>query len=207
MKAIVIGGGIGGASTVRSLLRHGIEATAYERASEFTEIGAGLQLAAPTVRILKGFGLGRELEHLGVPSEATSLYDLRSDRMISHTPLGQSGVERYGEPFLQVHRPDLLNMLIDDLPSDALRLGMNATNFEQTHDGVRVEFESGETAEGDVLIGADGIHSYVRDQLLGEANPEFSNIVAWRALIPEEKARHIGLSRNCHVWIAPNRSG
>ena len=128
------------------------------------------------------------------------MHDLRTDRSI------HSVVPNWGGPFRQVHRPDLLGMLSDALPAGVVRLGERAAGFVEEGDGVTVEFESGHRARGDVLIGADGIHSLVRRHLFGEQELDFSHIVAWRALIPRERLAHLDLPFNCEVWLGAKRS-
>ncbi len=206
MKAIIIGGGIGGMTAALSLRKHGVDVEVYEQAQRMTEIGAGLQIAASATRVLAGLGLGDELVRLGVPARRIDMRDLRSDRPLYEVPLGQQAADRYGETFYQVHRPDLLEMLVKALPAATLHLGERATCFHQHADGVTVRFESGHQTRGDLLVGADGIHSLVRRELFGEQEPEFSRIIAWRALIPAERAAHLDLPPDCHVWLGPNRS-
>lgn len=206
MKVIIVGGGIGGAAAALSLLHEGIEVELYERTGEISEIGAGLQIAANASRILRRLGLGEALERVGVPARRVSMCDLRTDRELHVTPLGKAGAARYGDAFYQVHRPDLLAMLANALPRGVVHLNERATGYRQDGSGVTVEFESGHTARGDVLIGADGIHSTVRRQLLGEQALEFARLVAWRSLIPAERVAHLGLEPDCHVWWGPDRS-
>src|SRR6266568_2358976 len=151
MKAIVIGGGIGGMAAALSLRNEGIEVEVYEQARALTEIGAGLQIAPSAGRVLERLGLGAELERLAITMRRLEMHDLRSDRLI------HSVSPDWGGPFYQVHRPDLLGMLGDALPRGVVRLGQRADGFAEEAGGVTVEFESGHRARGDVLIGADGI--------------------------------------------------
>src|SRR6266702_3662980 len=200
MKAIVIGGGIGGMAAALSLRNEGIEVEVYEQARALTEIGAGLQIAPSAGRVLERLGLGAELERLAITMRRLEMHDLRSDRLI------HSVSPDWGGPFYQVHRPDLLGMLGDALPRGVVRLGQRADGFAEEAGGVTVEFESGHRARGDVLIGADGIHSLVRRHLFGEQELDFSHIVAWRALIPCDRLAHLDLPFNCEVWLGPDRS-
>jgi salicylate hydroxylase len=200
MKAIVIGGGIGGMAAALSLQNEGIEVEVYEQASALAEIGAGLQIAPSAGRVLERLGLGAELQRLAITMQRLEMRDLRSDRLI------HSVSPDWGGPFYQVHRPDLLGMLGDALPGGIVRLGQRALRFAEEAGGVTVEFESGHRARGDVLIGADGIHSRVRRHLFGEQELDFSHIVAWRALIPRDRLAHLDLPFNCEVWLGPDRS-
>jgi len=172
MKAIVIGGGIGGMAAALSLRNEGIEVEVYEQAPALTEIGAGLQIAPSAGRVLERLGLGAELDRLAITMERLQMHDLRTDRSI------HSVSPNWGGPFYQVHRPDLLGILKDALPAGVVRLGERAVGFVEDADGVTVEFESGHRARGDVVIGADGIRSAVRRHLFGEQELDFSHIVA-----------------------------
>lgn len=209
MKAIVIGGGIGGVATACALLREGrgeIGVELYEKAAQFGEIGAGLQISANAVRVLEHLGVGDALRSVGVAAEAVEFRDLCTDELLHHTALAGSELNRLGAQFIQAQRPDLLDILVDRLPGDVVHLGEHCVGFEEDGDWVTAFFESGHTATGDVLIGADGIHSVVRDQVLGQTEPEFSKIIAWRALIPHDKLEHLHLEPKCHVWWGPQHS-
>ncbi len=206
MKAIVIGGGIGGVAAALSLLDHGIDVEVYEQARQMTEIGAGVQLAPAATRVLVRLGLGDELSRLGVPPRGIEFFDLRSDRRFYSVPVGPEATARYGAPYFQMHRPDLLGILASALPAGVLHLGERAEGFEQDAHGVTVRFASGHETRGDLLVGADGIRSTVRRILLGDEQPEFSRIVAWRALIPRERLTDVELPRDCLCWLGPRRS-
>ncbi|MGH3531583.1 MAG: alpha/beta hydrolase fold domain-containing protein, partial [Mycobacterium sp.] len=206
MKVIVIGGGIGGAATALALLREGIEVELYEQAAQFGEIGAGLQISANAVRVLDHLGVGAALREVGVAAEAVEFRDLRTDELLHHTSLGGSELDRLGAQFIQAQRPDLLDILVGRLPDSVVHLRERCMGFQQDTDRVTAGFESGRTAQGDVLIGADGIHSIVRDHMLGRQEPEFSKIIAWRALVPREKLERLHIEPKCHVWWGPHRS-
>ena len=128
MKAIVIGGGIGGMAAALSLRNEGIEVEVYEQAPALTEIGAGLQIAPSAGRVLERLGLGAELERLAITMERLQMHDLRSDRLI------HSVSPKWGGPFYQLHRPDLLGMLGDALPPGVVRLGERAAGFVEEVD-------------------------------------------------------------------------
>jgi salicylate hydroxylase len=207
MKAIVIGGGIGGTTAALSLLRRGIDVEVYEQARQLTEIGAGVQLGPDATRVLIRLGLGEQLARLGVLPRRVDLIDLRSDRRFYSVPVGPEATARYGAPYYQLHRPDLLDILVSALPTQVLHLGERAESFTQDADGVSVRFASGHETRGDLLLGADGIHSVVRRILLGEEQPDFARIVAWRALIPKQRLSHVDVPTDCLCWLGPGRSG
>jgi 2-polyprenyl-6-methoxyphenol hydroxylase-like FAD-dependent oxidoreductase len=123
MKAIVIGGGIGGTAAALSLLGRGIDVEVYEQARQLTEIGAGVQMGADASRVLIGLGLGEQLARLGVLPRRVDLIDLRTDRCFYSVPVGPEATARYGAPYYQLHRPDLLDILVSALPTQVLHLG------------------------------------------------------------------------------------
>ncbi len=206
MKAIIIGGGIGGAVTACALQHDGIDVELYEQAAQFGEIGAGLQISANAVRVLERLGMGEAVRQVGVAAEAVEFRDLRTDDLLHHTSLSGSELNRLGALFIQAQRPDLLDILVRGIRKDTVHLGERCVGFEEDADRVTAFFESGHTAHGDILIGADGIHSVVRDRMLGQQEPEFSKIIAWRALVPHDQLEHLGLEPKCHVWWGPHCS-
>ncbi|MCK8642382.1 hypothetical protein M0678_01195 [Mycobacterium colombiense] len=198
-------------TTALALLDKGIDVEVYEQAPRPREIGAGLQIGANGSRVLTRLGLGPQLKRLGAAMNAVRMFDLRTDRAIHALPAdprdasAEAMTARYNGTFYQVHRPDLLGMLIDAVPEGVARLG-EPVDFVDNDRGVIVNFESGHQACADLLIGADGIHPMVRRQMLGDDDPDFSHIVAWRALVPRERVADLNLARDCYVWLAPGRS-
>ena len=177
----IIGGGIGGVAAAVALHRAGIEATVYERASEFREVGAGMMLWPNATRILKEFGL---LEKVAASSGSTQHFVVRSSagRILMDIGLGQ-----YEVPALCTRRSDLLDALLSALPSERVRLGHDFESFEQLKASVRVNFSGsvsggGASAEHDFVIGADGVRSRIRSQLFGVQEPAFRGYTIWRGL-------------------------
>ncbi|MDT4835033.1 Kynurenine 3-monooxygenase [compost metagenome] len=132
--------------------------------------------------------------------------DILSGRLLYTAPLGAQGAERWGAPLYNVHRADLIDLLAAELPPGVLRLGTRCTDFSQDAEGVSLQLASGEILRGDALIGADGIHSLVRRQLIGEEDIQFSNILMWRALIPAERLRDLDLPEHGNYWVGPGRT-
>lgn len=186
--------------------RAGVDVELYEQAAQFTEIGAGLQISANALRVLDYLGVGDALRRVGVAAEAIEFRDLHTDELLHRTALGGSELDRLGASFVQAQRPDLLDILLRQLPEDVVHLGEYCVAFEDDIDQVTALFQSGRTAQGDILIGADGIHSIVRDRMLGRQEPQFSKIIAWRALVPHNKLEHLSLASKGHVWWGPHHS-
>jgi 2-polyprenyl-6-methoxyphenol hydroxylase-like FAD-dependent oxidoreductase len=177
----IIGGGIGGVAAAVALHRAGIDATVYERATEFREVGAGMMLWPNATRVLKELGL---LERVAASSGPNRQFLVRSS---AGTVLMDIGLGRFEVPALCTRRSDLLDALLSALPPERIRLGHDFESFEQRKTGVSVNFSGsrsrgGVSAEHDVVIGADGIRSRVRSQLLGVHEPIYRGYTVWRGL-------------------------
>jgi salicylate hydroxylase len=123
-----------------------------------------------------------------------------------YTPLGERAEQRFGAPYYTAHRADLLDVLLGGLGAKDFRLGCRIERFEQDDNGVTLFLADGSTATGDVLIGADGIHSTVRGQMFGAELPRYTGNVAWRGLVPAERVAHLDVADVAGVWMGPNRS-
>ena len=206
LKILIAGGGIGGITAALALRRRGIEAILFEQADAFRQVGAGIQVSANAVRVLRGLDLADALGRVAVYPEARDYRAWDTGERLFWTPLGARAEARFGAPYYHVHRADLLNVLLSGLGDAHWHLNARVTRFEQDADGVAVTLADGRAFAGDVLIGADGIHSIVRAQLFGAEHPRYTGNVAWRGLLPAECVAHLGLERVTGVWIGPNRS-
>ena len=183
---LIAGAGIGGLTAAVALLQRGIDVDVYEQARELREIGAGLQLSANGNRVLYALGVGEELSRLACEAAGKEVRLWNTGQTWKLFDLGAVSVARYGFPYFLVYRPDLLDILAAAVrreKPDAIHLGARCTGC--AHDGARVvlRFEGGE-ATGDALVGADGVHSRIRQALFGADAPEFTGLVAWRGAIP-----------------------
>ena len=206
LRILIAGGGIGGLTAALCLAKAGCEVVLFERADEFGEVGAGIQLSPNCTRVLHHLGLEPALKACAFLPEGTEFRAWKSGKVIGSSVLGQSVRERYGFPYYHIHRGDLLGVLVEAARrSSAIELNTasEVTGFEQ--DGqVRVAVD-GAIREGDALIGADGIHSTVRAGLFGDDAPRFTGNVAWRALVPAERLP-AGLVRPVTAaWWGPHK--
>src|SRR5262245_25551334 len=179
-KAIIIGGGIGGVTAAIDLKQVGLDVTVYERAEELREVGSGLPLWTNALRTLHKIGLVDELEKLGVQVKSVrvstwsghTLTDTRNDKHL----------KQLGTITIVVHRAELLALLLKTLGDDRVQLGMNCVGLTQYETGICARFDGGQEVRGEVLIGADGIHSIIRTQLFGPIKPEYVGYTCWRGL-------------------------
>ncbi|GAB3974486.1 FAD-dependent monooxygenase [Plantactinospora veratri] len=201
----IVGGGIGGLSAALSLLRAGFDVRVYERAATLAETGAGVQISPNASRILHRLGLAAELARTGVRPVALHQRRWADGRTLLRAPLGAALEERFGYPYYQMHRADLLAALARAVPADRLHLGHRLTGLTEHGDSVTASFEGGVRAECDVLVGADGIHSTVRGELFGAEAARFTGCVAYRGLVPAHRLRHLELEVSGEVWLGPGR--
>ncbi len=218
LKVVVSGGGIGGLTAALAMLQRGMDVEVYEQAQELKEIGAGVQLGPNGVRVLQSLGLSEQLAQWGVESSSKEVRIWSSGKTIPLLNLGAESVQRYGAPYYMMHRADLHKMLVDAVRAikpDALHVNAQGVGFREVGDEVELQLNDGRTVRGDVLVGADGLHSRVRRQLVGEHKPRFTGGMAWRGLIPMERLpehlrRPVGanwIGPNGHIITYPVRSG
>ena len=204
----IIGGGIGGVAAAVALHRAGIDATVYERANELREVGAGMMLWPNATRVLKELGL---LERVAALSGPNQHFLVRSS---TGTILMDIGLGHFDVPALCTRRSDLLDALISALPADRVRLGHDFGYFERQKSSVGIHFSNGVSVEHDFLIGADGIRSRVRSQLLGvhETNlPRLHGLAgagaSYRRLFRTVRTAKPGDEENASVFSTPAATG
>jgi salicylate hydroxylase len=206
-KVLITGGGIGGISTALSLIKHGFEVEVYEQASELMEIGAGIQLSANAMHVLLAHGLEPQLSKLWVKPSAYVFRLHDTGEIISKIPLAEAHERQHGAPYCQFHRADLLDALVArlrEIEPDVIRLNSRAIGYEETNTGVRLRLQNGATVPGDVLVGADGVKSTIRAQLLGAAKPTYTGDSAWRLTVPSGRLK-LHSEREMAVWMGPDK--
>lgn len=204
--AAIVGGGIGGMSAALSLLERGVEVTILERARELQPIGAGIQIGPNAARVLDRLDVLGAVEEAAVAPDAILVRSHKRGRVLHTTDLGPSVRDVYGFPYLHVHRADLIEALLSALPSGVLRLESEVASVEDHDRGVRVQLSDGAVVEADVAIGADGIHSRIRELLFGPEQATFSGYVCWRGLVPAERLEGWDLPRVCEAYYGPGKS-
>jgi salicylate hydroxylase len=206
LKVLVAGGGIGGITCVLALRQHGIECQLFEQAPAFGQVGAGLQVSSNAARVLLKLGLGEALKRVATYPQGRDYRAWDNGDRLYYTPLGRRAEAHFGSPYYAAHRADLLDVLLSGLGEHGFRLGSRVERVDQDAGSVTVTLADGSTASGDILIGADGIHSTVRAQLFGKELPRYTGNVAWRGLVPAERVAHLDLGHVVGVWMGPNRS-
>jgi salicylate hydroxylase len=203
VRVIIAGGGTGGLAAAIALRKAGIEPLVLEQASAFTAIGAGLGLYANAMKALTYLGADAYWRENAARIDVAEQRALTDDELITVGSLDPQA-EKYGERYYCGHRADLLDSLLAPLPPECVRTGSRVVAFEETGRDVRVELGGGAEVRGDLLIGADGLRSATRKQLMGEREARFTGVVVWRGLIPRDKVPE-RYDAKIMSWYGPRR--
>jgi len=203
LRIAVIGGGIGGLTAALSLRQAGFAVDIYEQAPELTQIGGGINMGPNAARVLRRLGLGAGLDREGVRPLGTHQRRWQDGHTLQRAQLNPQCEQLYGAPHITIHRADLLAVIAAGLPQERIHLGHRLVGLANKGDRVEAWFANGARITCDVLGGADGIHSAVRAQLLGEEEPRFAGCVAYRGLVPAERIADLGLELGSQSWVGP----
>jgi len=197
MKVAVVGAGMGGLAAAAALSRAGIEASVYEQAGRFARIGAGIQMLPNSMKVLRGLGIEPKLRGFAFAPRSHLNREWDTGEVRAELPMPEA---RYDAPYLCMHRGDLHEALLSAVPPDAILLNRKLVDIkDQT-----LKFADGSTAIADLIVGADGVHSRVREILLGPEKPLNKGRVAYRAVFPAARVgRDLGPSRT--KWWGKDR--
>ncbi|MBO0714524.1 MAG: FAD-dependent monooxygenase [Acidimicrobiales bacterium] len=184
----IIGAGIGGLTLAACLLQMHLPVTVFEQATEFRRVGTGIQLAPNAMKVLSPLGLRPRLEGLAFCPATMANREWDSGELTFELPLGERAELDYGAPYFLLHRGDLHQALLDRVPKDVIRLRSRLVGIEGRGERIGLRFADGSHAEADVVVGADGVHSVVRDQI-HVASASFTGRVAYRAVFDRELVR------------------
>ena len=205
LKVAISGGGIGGLAAAFALSRSGQQVELFEKAAAFSDIGAGIQLGPNVTRIFHAWGLLDTLRQMAVAPERLQVRSATTGGVLGELRLGDAMAARYGAPYLTLHRADLHAVLLQAVQQTTAILHTDCAvhSFQQTAQGVT--FQSSRTMQDvDALIGADGLWSNTRQQLLNDGTPRRTGHLAYRAMIKQADLPERLRSQNVTAWLGPN---
>ena len=205
-KILIAGAGLGGLSAASCLMKAGHAVEIYEQAPELAEVGAGIQISANAMHVLRDLGLEHAIRRVGVHPGAYVFRLHDTGEVIQRFSLSDEHEKMHGAPYTQLHRADLHDILAArarEADPDVVHLDHLVVGFTESADGVELHFGDGSSRRGDLLIGADGLKSAVRKQFLGDAPATYTGDAAWRLLVPTERLPKDLLERVMSVFMGP----
>ncbi len=206
-EALIAGGGIAGMAAALALAREGWRVTICEEAAAPAEVGAGLQISPNAAKVLRWLGVLDAVAAVAFRPRAAQMRDGRSGARIYHAALAATAEARWGASYLHVHRAHLLAALTGAARQAGadIRGGTRVEGYVLRPEGPALKLAGGEVLPGDLVIGADGIRSAVRDQLDGPEEPDFIGQIAWRGTIPAGRLPDGLVAPDATVWAGPGR--
>jgi len=198
----IVGAGIGGITAAVMLQKRGFACEVYEQAPGFRRVGLGINLAPNSTRVFRAMGVESRALELGVQPRRKFNRASASGEILQEVPTTELA-RTYGAPFLAIHRGDLHQALASAVDPGMFRLGKRLVSIEPRQSEVGLAFEDGTTARADVVLGADGLHSKVREAILGTDPPDYYGHVAYRSIYPRSRLSGLELADNTR-WIAPD---
>jgi salicylate hydroxylase len=205
-QALIVGGGIGGLAAALACSRALWPVRLFEQASEFSEVGAGIQMGPNVVRVLHGWGLADALTKVAAFPERLQVRNAVSGDELGVLRLGAMALQRYGAPYATIHRADLHQLLLQALQQrDGVTFNLKKTveRYAETPSAVGLRTSDGMEVEGDALIGADGLWSRIRVQMLNDGAPRVTGHLAHRAMLPQQSLPPHLRSQQITAWLGP----
>lgn len=204
---IVAGGGLGGLGVALGLAKKGKNILVLEKAPELGEIGAGIQLGPNAFHSFDYLGVGKGAREQAVYIEHLRFMDAITAEEVNSVPLDEKFRNRFGNPYAVVHRADLHRELVkacEDHDLIELRVNSAVVGYDQDGGSVTAKLSSGDKVTGDLLVGADGLHSAVREKLVGDGAPRVSGHSTYRSVIPVDQMPESLRWNAATLWMGPN---
>jgi 6-hydroxynicotinate 3-monooxygenase len=204
LTVAIVGAGMGGLATAAALRRVGIDVTVHEQAAQFARLGAGIQIGCNAMKVLRGLGLESRLRGQSFYPRSWNNRDWQTGEVKFDMIFGETAEQKFGAPYLLAHRGDLHAALASAVPGECIKLNHRLVGLDETGDRVRLSFANGAVAVADAVVGADGVHSVVRDLLFGVSSVNFTGRIAYRTTYP---ATLLGGERidDCTKWWGEDR--
>jgi 2-polyprenyl-6-methoxyphenol hydroxylase-like FAD-dependent oxidoreductase len=201
-RIALIGAGIGGLTAARAFALRGFEVRVFEQSDELKEVGAGVQVAPNSTKVLRALGLEPPLKAAGYQPRSVVVRDWDDGRQLRRTPMDQAEA-KYGAGYYLLHRADLLKILSEPVAGVTVELGARVEAVASNDKEAVVTLAGGRQFEADLVAGCDGIHSIVRKTLHGTQSPRFTGNMCWRALTPVDAFPPNLVAPDMTIWMGP----
>ena len=210
-KVLISGGGIGGLTAALCLRQNGFAVELFEQSADFSDVGAGIQLSANAMHVLRHLGLETAIAACSFTPQNAVMRHFQSGKVLMKTRLGKAHEARYGAPYYHTHRADLITVLAQAAQQAGVQCHMNQaiTGYRQSGEAATLITDQDEF-DGDIIIGADGIHSPIRTQMHPQTDAQenaarFTGQIAWRGIVPANKLPLGLIQPDATVWVGPGR--
>jgi 2-polyprenyl-6-methoxyphenol hydroxylase-like FAD-dependent oxidoreductase len=199
----IVGAGMGGLAAAAALRQAGFDVHVYEQARVFDRVGAGIQMMPNSMKVLRGIGVEAPLRRVAFQPYSHLNREWDTGRIMRELPMPE---EMFGAPYLCMHRADLHDALLGALPSETIHLDKKLVGLDQRGSScVELRFADGTRAQADVVVGADGVHSAVRDMIIGPDMPIHGGRIAYRAVFPSALMHGLDVGASRTKWWGPDR--
>ena len=203
-RIAVVGAGLGGMTAAGFLQRAGFSVTVYEQAPAFSRIGAGIILSSNVMKVLRRLGVEQMIVEAGIKADSYISRDWATGETMYKIEFDAASEQRFGGPYANIHRGDLHAILEKGVAPGSIAFNHRLVALDEASDAIRLVFANGLKVNADIVIGADGINSKVREYLLGTEPPRFIGAAAHRAIFPTEALRGFKVP-DCTKWWGPDR--
>jgi 2-polyprenyl-6-methoxyphenol hydroxylase-like FAD-dependent oxidoreductase len=202
ISIVIVGAGMGGLACAATLRQIGIDVQVYEQASRFSRIGAGIQMMPNSMKVLRGIGIEPRLREFSFApySHLNRVGD--TGEITRELPMPE---DLYNAPYLCMHRGDLHDALLSTVPSDSIHTAKKLVGLDQANGGVTLTFADGSRTTADAVIGADGVHSTVRDLIISRDDPVHKGRIAYRAVFATVLMNGKDIGRSRTKWWGSDR--
>ncbi|TWX72900.1 FAD-dependent monooxygenase [Colwellia sp. C1TZA3] len=206
-KIVIAGAGIGGLCAALALAKRKFEVVVYERNSQLSEVGAGLQLSPNAMHVLQALGIANEVKAKAFSPDSAVMRHYKTGKPYFTVPLGDNATQKYGAHYLHIHRADLHTALYNACVNMnvTIHLGKAIQSYQQTQQNLTIHFDNNESIKADLLIGADGIKSNIQACMLGKKPAEFTGQVAWRGVVKASKLPKGLIKPSANLWVGPGK--
>jgi salicylate hydroxylase/6-hydroxynicotinate 3-monooxygenase len=198
----IVGAGLGGLTVAATLRNAGFDVRVFEQAGRFARVGAGIQMMPNSMKVLRRIGIEDRVRHVAFQpySHLNRVWD--TGEILRELPMPE---DLFGAPYLCMHRGDLHEALQGALPPEIIELKKELVGLDESPAGVTLSFRDGTTAAADLAIGADGVHSIVRDIIIGPDEPVHKGRIAYRSIFPSALMGGYDVGRSRTKWWGIDR--